>query len=304
MTDSSDPAARAAADPSAAALPATPQSGAPPPARDAHGFDPNEFEWRPVARRPRSDGWTSEVQRAFIDALADTGLVSAAAQAVNMSVQSCYRLRRAAGSESFAAAWHAALAAAAERVLDIAFERAIQGEDVPVFKDGQRVGSVTRYNDRMAMFIMRAYLPDRFRFAHDDVRRGHEPLPRPEPTVAEAAHKLAPVTPAAPQLLTPPDIMDDYIAGARGVAEVYADYPLDTPEPYVWPRQDETRWAASAPRQTEPEAPSDGPRWQDYVEPSGPPSDAEYGDVADDDLDDDDLDDDALDDADLDADKD
>lgn len=264
MTDSSDPAARAAADPSAAALPATfDQDSAEPPARDAHGFDPDEFEWRPVARRPRSDGWTPEVQRAFIDALADTGLVSAAAQSVNMSVQSCYRLRRAAGSESFAAAWHAALAAAAERVLDIAFERAIQGEDVPVFKDGKRVGAVTRYNDRMAMFIIRAYLPDRFRFARDDVRRGHEPLPHPEPTVAEATHKLAPVTPAAPHLLRPPDIMDDFIAGAHGVAEVYARYPRDTQEPYVWPGPDETRWAASVPRQRVSESSLDHPRQEE-----------------------------------------
>lgn len=258
MTDSSDPTANAAADPSVAAPPATtrpmtlPQPTPELPTLDAHGFDPDEFEWRPVARRARADGWTPDVQRTFIDALANTGLVSAAAREVNMSVQSCYRLRRAAGSENFAAAWHAALAAAAERVLDIAFERAIQGEEVPVFKNGKRVGAITRHNDRMAMFIMRAYLPDRFRFAHDDVRQRHEPPVCAELPVHQAVAALAPVTPADPARLTPPDELAEQIITARQVGEVYARYPIDEQERYVSPGEDQTRWAAAEPRVPEP----------------------------------------------------
>jgi hypothetical protein len=56
-----------AAAPHAAALPATQASS---PERDAHGFDPNDFEWRPVPRRPRADGWSPEVQARFVEALA------------------------------------------------------------------------------------------------------------------------------------------------------------------------------------------------------------------------------------------
>ena len=52
---------------------------------DKHGFNPDDFEWRPVPRRPRRDGWTAEVQRKFIDVLASTGLVEEAARAVEMS---------------------------------------------------------------------------------------------------------------------------------------------------------------------------------------------------------------------------
>lgn len=71
---------------------------------DANGFDPNEFEWRPVPRRPRADGWTPDVQRRFIQALAETGVVEQACRIVGMSVGSAYRLRHAPGAESFARA--------------------------------------------------------------------------------------------------------------------------------------------------------------------------------------------------------
>jgi hypothetical protein len=38
-------------------------------------YDPADYRWVPVRRRPRLDGWTEEKQRRFIEALADTGLV-------------------------------------------------------------------------------------------------------------------------------------------------------------------------------------------------------------------------------------
>ena len=43
---------------------------------DAHGFDPAEFKWVPVRRKPRLDGWSPERQRLFIEVLADTGCVT------------------------------------------------------------------------------------------------------------------------------------------------------------------------------------------------------------------------------------
>ena len=215
--------------------PAEPLAETPSPL-DEHGFDPSEFEWRPVARRPRSDGWTPEVQRRFIEALAYTGLVAAAAQEVDMSVTSCYRLRRAAGSESFARAWRAALVTAAERVVDLAFERAIEGDEIPVFHDGRRIGSRRRYNDRMAMFIMRAYLPERFRHAHESTRSPNEAPALREIPLPDAIEALAPVTPADPHLLTPPDALAAAVERERARAEVDELYPRDDREHYVRPR--------------------------------------------------------------------
>lgn len=51
---------------------------------------------------------TPEVQRAFVAALAETGLVAAAALRVGVSVAALEKLRYAAGAEGFRAAWDAA----------------------------------------------------------------------------------------------------------------------------------------------------------------------------------------------------
>lgn len=119
-------------------------------------------DFDPVPRKYRHDGWTEERQRAFIDALAETGSVKAAARQVNMSPEGAYYLRRQPGAESFAAAWLAALDHGMARIEDIAMERAINGVEVPVYSYGKLVGSRTVYNDRLLMFMLRNRRPDRF----------------------------------------------------------------------------------------------------------------------------------------------
>lgn len=199
MTNSSDPA-----DPPAQALvPADPAE----PAFDAHGHDPARYQWLPVLRKPRRDGWTPQRQIEFIAALADCGCVAEAARAAEMSERSCYRLRRE--SAHFASAWDSALAHAARRLVDLAFDRAIHGSDEPVFdKHGNRVGRRFRQNDRLLMFLLRAYLPERFRHAHQSIRQPSEPPPPATPPIAEALLRLEPAPPADPHLLMAPDELD------------------------------------------------------------------------------------------------
>lgn len=100
------------------------------PVPDAHGFDPAAYRWVPVLRKPRRDGWTPQRPLDFIRTLADTGIVEEAAGAAGMSV-TCYRLRNAPEGAAFAVAWETALAHAARRLVDIAFDRAIHGTDEP-----------------------------------------------------------------------------------------------------------------------------------------------------------------------------
>lgn len=176
-------------------------------ALDAYGHDPSRYEWVPVLRKPRKDGWTPQRQVDFIAALADTGCVVEAARAAAMSPSSCYRLRREC--PRFAAAWEAALPHAARRLVDLAFDRVIHGSDEPIFdKAGQRVGRRMRHNDRLLMFLLRAYMPDRFRHAHQSVRMPTEPPPPAVEPIAEALLRLEPVPPEAPHLLMPPEALD------------------------------------------------------------------------------------------------
>ncbi len=118
-------------------------------------------EFTPVPRKTaRHDGWTPERQRAFIEALADTGSVRRAASMVNMSQANAYTLRRAPGAESFRAAWSAALDYGVLRLKDIAFERAIEGQLVPVFVGGKLMGFQRKHNDALLMFCLRHYGQD------------------------------------------------------------------------------------------------------------------------------------------------
>ena len=61
-------------------------------APDAHDFDPDAFQWVPVHRKRRADGWSIDRQRRFIETLAATGSVTQAAQEVDMSTVGAYRL--------------------------------------------------------------------------------------------------------------------------------------------------------------------------------------------------------------------
>ncbi|MEI4507103.1 hypothetical protein WBQ88_18350 [Sphingopyxis sp. CCNWLW253] len=170
------------------------------PALDAHGHDPAAYDWVPVLKKRRKDGWSPDKQRAFIEALADSGSVATAAQRVCMSESSAYRLRRAPGAEAFDRAWSAAIEAASKKLLDAAFERALVGTDEPVFdREGRRVGRRLRQSDRLLMFLLRAYGPDCLR---GNAAGRAAPAATP---IAEALVHLHPEPPAAPAALMAPD---------------------------------------------------------------------------------------------------
>lgn len=174
------------------------------------------------------------MQQRFIEALAALGSVDRACLAVNRSVTSAYNLRNAPEGEGFAKAWDAVLTRCAHRLLDVAFEHAIEGEEVPVFdQDGIRVGAKRKYNTRMAMFLLRAYFPERFRHAGKDVRSADEAPPPPAIPTAQIVASLAPVTPEEPHLLSSPERFADLHYTAQTLAESIP--PKEEPERYVVP---------------------------------------------------------------------
>lgn len=118
-------------------------------------------DFAPVPRKTqRHDGWTPARQKAFIEALADCGSVRRAAGFVNMSQANAYALRRAAGAEGFRRAWDAALDYGLLRLKDEAFERAMEGELIPVFQNGKLMGYRRKRNDALLMFCLRHYGQD------------------------------------------------------------------------------------------------------------------------------------------------
>ena len=115
-------------------------------------------DFDPVPRRtPYHTGWTPERQRAFIEALADTGSVATAARMVNMPRTTAYRLRRHPQADGFRRAWDAALGFGVQMLKDEAFERAMTGELIPVFAGGKLQGFRRKKNDALLMFILQHY---------------------------------------------------------------------------------------------------------------------------------------------------
>jgi hypothetical protein len=117
----------------------------------------------PVPRlKDRHNGWKPEVQRAFIEALAETGSVRAACRRVGRSEHGVYQMRRHPEAGEFRAAWDAALDLGVRRIEDAAMDRALYGTEETIHYHGELVATRRRYNERLVMFILRNRAPDRF----------------------------------------------------------------------------------------------------------------------------------------------
>lgn len=121
----------------------------------------NHFTAAPRAK-DRADGWTPEKQAGFIEALSETGNVSAAAAKVGMGTTSAYNLRKEPGAASFAQAWDAAQRTGFARLQDIAMDRAINGVAVAHFYKGEQVGEKRWFDNRLLMFMMRQTMTRRY----------------------------------------------------------------------------------------------------------------------------------------------
>ena len=111
---------------------------------------------KPAHAGAAQDGWKA----AFLCALRRTGNVSAAARAAGICRSRCYEARRR--DREFAAAWTDALEEAVDMLEMEAFRRAVEGVGEDRFFRGDVVGTVTRYSDRLLMFLLKARRPSTF----------------------------------------------------------------------------------------------------------------------------------------------
>ena len=103
-----------------------------------------------------ANGWSAAVQRAFVAALARSGVVAQAARSVGRTPRSAYQLRKRAGPDSpFAHAWDVAQARACDRALDIAIDGGMQPRRTEVWHRGRHVGWRTSYDNRLAYAALR-----------------------------------------------------------------------------------------------------------------------------------------------------
>ena len=118
--------------------------------------------FEPVPVRPRRDGWTVERQIAFIEALAENGIVEEACRRVGMSRTSADNLRRRPCGVHFRHAWETAVDYSLYRIEEDAVTRSRKGVARPIFYKGEQVGEWRHFDERLTMFLLRSRRPQRY----------------------------------------------------------------------------------------------------------------------------------------------
>lgn len=123
---------------------------------------------------PRRNSITPDRQRAFIAALAASGIVTQAARRIGASLEALYKLRAQPGAEGFAAAWEAAIERGLDRLEDCAVELALRGEELPIVSGGKLLGSYRKHNFAHIRFVLSQRRAQRY---GADRGAGREPEP-------------------------------------------------------------------------------------------------------------------------------
>lgn len=105
--------------------------------------------------------FTPERQIAFCAALAETCNVGSACRAVGISRQAAYAWRE--DFPDFADAWDKAKRCGVTALEDEAHRRAFEGNEESVYHNGNVCGTVRRYSDTLAIFLLKAHCPERYR---------------------------------------------------------------------------------------------------------------------------------------------
>lgn len=223
---------------------------------------PSTPEFVPGPRRLRVDGWTPDRQRRFIETLADTGCISHACEAVGMSRQSAYRLRRSAANSMFSHAWDFAIRLGIERLRDLALERATEGVVHPVFFRGEQIGERRVYSDRLLTYLMdRAPMLNDTDLSTDQLRQLWPAMLATIDAVGDQPfddHNPMPGTRTEEDEDEKKETVDEICA------RIMAEYPVQSPATCATPAPP----AATLPDMASPLSPSEPEATQDR--PSGP----------------------------------
>jgi len=120
--------------------------------------------------------WTLDRQAEFLGHLTMTCNVRASARAVGMSEQGVHRLRMR--SPEFRAAWAAALEEGYVRLELMLLERALNGFDKAILKDGRPVGTIKEISDRLGLALLHAPRRGTHRPRPTDIRRDRAEMRR------------------------------------------------------------------------------------------------------------------------------
>lgn len=118
-----------------------------------------------TARQKRNTPTLEQRHSVFLEHLAKDGNVSAACEMAKYNRVRAYKLRNEESDKgrAFKAKWEAALDLGIEAHEDEITRRAFLGHSKPVWYKGVICGEEVVYSDTLAMFLMKAHRPDKFK---------------------------------------------------------------------------------------------------------------------------------------------
>ena len=106
------------------------------------------------ARAPRHNEWSRQKMVGFLRELAACHNVSQAAKSVGMGRQSAYKLRNRMSGTPFALAWEAALETGLQQLAHALMDRALNGEEVAHYYQGELVGTSRKFDNRLGAWLL------------------------------------------------------------------------------------------------------------------------------------------------------
>lgn len=109
--------------------------------------------------------FTAPLKFKFLEKLRAGYSVTSACQAIGITTRQAYVHRNA--YTDFAEQWDDAVDEGADRLEDVAVNRAIEGVARPIYQQGIKVGTETVYNENLLMFLLKGKKPEKYRERHD-----------------------------------------------------------------------------------------------------------------------------------------
>jgi hypothetical protein len=114
-----------------------------------------------MAGKPLTDLTPEKRRELFLAQLRKEPNITRAAHAAGYTRQYAYQLREA--DPDFAEAWKEALEESVDLAESEMHRRAFKGTVKPVFHQGERCGGIREYSDTLAIFLMKAHRPEKYR---------------------------------------------------------------------------------------------------------------------------------------------
>lgn len=124
------------------------------PAEDSASSQPRRAADPALPYVPPEDRWTKPKMAEFLRMLGATQCVASSARAVGMSRQSAYKLRNRLKGEPFDIAWEAAFQHGYDALHQSALERALHGTEVPVYHNGEQIGTRRHFDERLTIWFL------------------------------------------------------------------------------------------------------------------------------------------------------